>query len=46
VAIQTLFRIFEKQGNEFAFYVEKPSAQVLQPWMKNPTSFDETYSGI
>ncbi|HEX6770432.1 MAG TPA: methyltransferase domain-containing protein [Acidobacteriaceae bacterium] len=44
--IQTLFRIFKKQGNEFAIYVEKPSAHILHPWMKSSTSFDETYSGI
>lgn len=39
-------RLFEKQGNMFAFYIEKPADGVLFPWMKSPTEFDPQYGGI
>jgi SAM-dependent methyltransferase len=38
--------IFHKQGNLFAFYIEKPDASRLFPWLKSPTEFNREYVGI
>jgi ubiquinone/menaquinone biosynthesis C-methylase UbiE len=39
-------RVFQKQGNLFAFYIEKPADTVLFPWLKSRTEFDPRYQGI
>jgi hypothetical protein len=39
-------RLFEKQGNLFAFYIEKPSDTELFPWLKSRSEFDPRYQGI
>jgi SAM-dependent methyltransferase len=39
-------RLFEKQGNLFAFYIEKPADTELFPWLKSRSEFDPRYQGI
>ena len=39
-------RLFEKQGNLFAFFIEKPAETELFPWLKSQTEFDPRYQGI
>jgi SAM-dependent methyltransferase len=39
-------RLFQKQGNLFAFFIEKPEETVLFPWLKSQTEFDPRYQGI
>jgi ubiquinone/menaquinone biosynthesis C-methylase UbiE len=39
-------RVFQKQGNLFAFYIEKPADTVLFPWLKSRTEFNPRYQGI
>jgi ubiquinone/menaquinone biosynthesis C-methylase UbiE len=39
-------RLFRKQGNLFAFFIEKPEGTALFPWLKSQTEFDPRYQGI
>jgi SAM-dependent methyltransferase len=39
-------RLLEKQGNLFAFYIEKPPDTELFPWLRSRTEFDPRYQGI
>jgi hypothetical protein len=38
--------LFQKQGNLFAFFIEKPAETELFPWLKSQTEFDPQYQGI
>lgn len=37
-------RAFPKQGNQFAFYIRKPSRDSLFPWLKSLTEINRDYS--
>lgn len=41
--IHLFARVFPKQGNLFAFYIPKPDAGSLFPWLKSHTEFNEQY---
>ena len=44
--VEVSTRLFEKQGNLFAFFIEKPEETTLFPWLKSQTEFDPRYQGI
>jgi SAM-dependent methyltransferase len=39
-------KTLKKQGNLFAFFVEKPEKSVLFPWLQSRTEFNRAYTGI
>jgi SAM-dependent methyltransferase len=46
LAVTAVAKAFQKQGNLFAFYVEKPGDSALFPWLKSRTEFNREYNGI
>jgi SAM-dependent methyltransferase len=42
-AIGLFTRVFPKQGNNFAFYIQKPDDASLFPWLKSRTEFNDQY---
>lgn len=38
-------KVFKTQGNQFAFYVEKPAESTLFPWLNSRTEFNRKYTG-
>ncbi len=44
--IRSVTRVFPKQGNLFAFYIEKPDTSTLFPWLVNSSEFNRSYVGI
>jgi SAM-dependent methyltransferase len=45
-ALEVGTRVFQKEGNLFAFSIEKPQDGALFPWLKSRTEFDPQYRGI
>jgi SAM-dependent methyltransferase len=46
LAVTAVAKAFKKQGNLFAFYVEKPTDDALFPWLKSRTEFNPEYTGL
>lgn len=44
--VRGVARVFKKQCNLFAFYIQKPDDSQLFPWLKSRTEFDQNYPGL
>jgi SAM-dependent methyltransferase len=44
--VRVTARIWRRQGNQFGFYIHKPSEKQLFPWMKSFTEYNSSYRGI